>query len=165
MSLTATLCLDKTATVHRALSRQNAARLTCATAELNLIRKDRDADRRGRHRHRAPAPLPRPARHSAKMGSGLHHRPRAHGSGHTPPEIRNRQWSAVSGTVTLNWGQWTAQASPGTLTLRAEAADAENLQNIQDMLSTRLENFGKRENLTVTWQRGETPAVEPGQAG
>ena len=32
----------------------------------------------------------------------------------------------------MNWGQWTAQAAPGTLTLHAEAADQENLKRIQE---------------------------------
>jgi hypothetical protein len=50
------------------------------------------------------------------------------------------------------------------LTLRAEAADAENLQKIQDMLTTRLQGFGRREHLTVTWQPPGTPAAEPGHA-
>jgi len=44
------------------------------------------------------------------------------------------------------------QADPGMLRLHAEAADEASLQQIQDMLTTRLEKFGWREHLTVTWQ-------------
>ena len=57
------------------------------------------------------------------------------------------------------------QATPGTLTLRAEAADEASLRKIQDMLTTRLEKFGRREHLTVAWHSAATPAAEPGPAG
>ena len=66
--------------------------------------------------------------------------------------MKHAEWSATSGTVRLDWGGWTMQAGPGTLRLRAEAADEASLRRIQDMLTTRLENFGRREHLTVTWQ-------------
>ncbi len=102
--------------------------------------------------------LARLRKHAGKMGAHPGHRPRRHGSGGTPPEIRQAEWSGSSGTVILNWGQWTAQATAGMLRLRAEAADAENLQRIQDMLTTRLENFGRRDQLTVDWQLLEPPA-------
>ena len=108
--------------------------------------------------------LARLGKHAAKMGSGPRHRPRAHGGGQAPPRIETAEWSDTRGTVTLDWGRWTAEAVPGTLTLRAEAADAENLQKIQDMLTTRLQGFGRREHLTVTWQPPGTPAAEPGHA-
>lgn len=108
--------------------------------------------------------LTRLGKHAAKMGSGLRHRPRAHGGGQAPPGIQTAEWSDTRGTVTLSWGRWTAEALPGILTLRAEAADAENLQKIQDMLTTRLQSFGRREHLTVTWQPPGTPAAELGHA-
>lgn len=93
--------------------------------------------------------------HTGKMGTRDGHWPRRHGGG-APPEIRHAEWSATSGTVTLDWGQWTVRAAPGTLTLRAEAADEASLRKIRDMLTTRLENFGRREHLTVTWQPPRT---------
>lgn len=89
--------------------------------------------------------------HLGKMGTRLGHRPRRHGSG--MPEVRHAEWSGSTGTVILSWGQWTVQSTPGMLRLHAEAADAENLRKIQDMLTTRLENFGRREHLTVTWHQ------------
>jgi len=108
--------------------------------------------------------LVRLGKHAAKMGSGLGHRPRAHG-GQAPPQVEHAEWSATSGMVRLSRGGWTMQAAPGTLRLRAEAADQESLRQIQHMLTTRLEKFGRRENLTVTWQPAETPAAEYGEAG
>ena len=93
--------------------------------------------------------------HATKMGTHRGHRPRRHGIGSLPPEIQHTEWSGASGTVTMNWGQWTVRGGQGMLTLRAEAADAVNLKRIQDMLTTRLENFGRRERLTVTWEAAQ----------
>jgi hypothetical protein len=76
--------------------------------------------------------------------------------------VRHAEWSGTYGTVTLNWGRWTLQAVPGALTVRAEAADEENLRRIQDLLTARLESFGRREHLTVNWQ--QAPSGEPSQA-
>jgi hypothetical protein len=60
--------------------------------------------------------------------------------------------SGSEGTVSLDWGRWTMRASPGLLTLRAEAADEDSLRRIQDLLTARLQRFGRRERLTVNWQ-------------
>lgn len=109
--------------------------------------------------------LARLGNHAAKMGNGLGHRPRAHGGGQPPPRVEHAEWSATSGTVRLNCGRWTMQAAPGRLRLRAEAADQASLRQIQDMLTTRLEKFGRREHLTITWQPARAPAAEHDQAG
>lgn len=45
------------------------------------------------------------------------------------------------------------RALPGLLAVRAEAADEESLLRIQDLLTARLQKFGCREDLTVTWRR------------
>jgi hypothetical protein len=108
--------------------------------------------------------LARLGRHASKMGQQLGHRPRPH-NGQPPPEVRHAEWSGTHGTVSLDWGQWTMRVTPGTLTLRAEAADEASLHRIQDMLTTRLEKIGRREHLTVNWQPATTPGSEPGQAG
>jgi hypothetical protein len=56
------------------------------------------------------------------------------------------------GAVSLDWGRWTMRAFPGRLTVRAEAAGQESLRRIQDLLTARLQKFGRREHLTVNWQ-------------
>lgn len=110
--------------------------------------------------------LARLGKHAAKMGQHLGSRPRTHRGGQAgPPEMQHAEWSATSGTVRLNRGGWTMQAAPGILRLRAEADDEASLQRIQDMLTIRLEKFGRREQLTVRWRPAATPAGEPGQAG
>ena len=98
-------------------------------------------------------------KHASKMGG---HLPRGHDGGR-PPEIRHADCSATSGIVTLDGGRWTMQATPGTLRLRAEAGNQEDLQRIQDLLTARMEKIGRRDQLTVTWQPAEAPAA-PGEA-
>jgi hypothetical protein len=100
--------------------------------------------------------------HADRPGRHLRHRPRGQ-RGDAPPEVLRAEWSDTEGTVILNWGQWTLQAAGRTLTVRAEAADEHNLQRIQDLLTARLEGFGRREHLRVNWQRPPA-ASDPGPA-
>lgn len=69
--------------------------------------------------------------------------------------------SGTNGRLVLDWGQCTLQTAPGTLTLRAEAADEDSLAHIQDLVAGRLEKFGRREHLTVTWRRQEASHDAP----
>jgi hypothetical protein len=54
------------------------------------------------------------------------------------------------------------QASPGALALRAEAADQENLTRIQELVTARLERFGRREQLAVIWRQVPEPVDQDG---
>ena len=93
--------------------------------------------------------------HAGKMGTAgrrLGHRRPSRARGGAPPEVRRVECSGTEGTVSLDWGQWIMQAFPGRLTVRAEAADQESLRRIQDLLTSRLQKFGRREHLTVNWQ-------------
>jgi hypothetical protein len=104
---------------------------------------------------RAASYLARLCDHAGQMGQAGHrlrHRRAAHGRGDGPPGIRHVERGQTEATVTLNWGQWTMRARPGRLTVRAEAADQENLRRIKDLLTGRLETFGRREHLTVAWR-------------
>jgi hypothetical protein len=84
----------------------------------------------------------------------MRHRPRDHGGdGQPPPKVEHVEWSETSGMISFGWGQCTMQATPGTLTLRAKAADEESLQRVQGIVARDIERFGKRDLLTVTWQR------------
>ena len=99
--------------------------------------------------------------HAAKMGQAGHrlsHRPHADDRDGGPPEVRRVERSGTEATVSLDRGQWTMRALPGRLAIRAEAADQEDLRRIQDLLATRLEKFGHREHLTVTWQTATAEA-------
>ena len=95
--------------------------------------------------------------HAGKMGTAGHrigHRRPSHVPDDAPPEVGRVECSGTEGTVTLSWGQWTMRALPGLLAVRAEAADQENLRRIQDLLTARLQKFGRQERLTVNWQDG-----------
>lgn len=106
-------------------------------------------------------------RHFNHQGRHLPHRPRTHHGGewHAHPEGQAQvEWSETHGTVNFGWDQCTMQATPDTLTLRAEAADEETLQRIQGLLAGHLNRFGRRDDLTVNWQRPIAPAGQPGDA-
>ena len=109
--------------------------------------------------------LERVCGHAGKMGAAGHrlgHRPPSHARGGGPPEVRHVECSGTEGTVSLNCGQWTMRALPGLLAVRVEAADEQSLRRIEDLLTTRLQKFGRREHLMVTWRHPGTPAAEPG---
>jgi hypothetical protein len=55
------------------------------------------------------------------------------------------------------------QTSPDTLTLRAEAADEENLQRVQDLLAEHLDRFARRDHLEVKWHRPQGPTAQSGE--
>lgn len=103
--------------------------------------------------------------HVSKMGGHLRHQPRSHDGDGGPPEIRRAEWSETDGIVTLNWGELTMHATPGALTLRAEAGSEEDLRRIQDLVTARLEKIGRRDRLRVNWQAPETSAAQPGEVG
>lgn len=115
--------------------------------------------------------LVRLCQHISKItnkGPHLRHQGPSHlpGTTRTRPDMQaHAEWTETHGIVTFSWGKITLQASPGALTLHAEAADEENLRQVQDLIAGRLAKFGSREHLTVNWRRTETPAVQPRQVG
>ncbi len=106
--------------------------------------------------------------HAASMGAGGQHGSRMHlGNMLARPEAQvHADWSDTQGVVTFTpWGQCTITASAGTLTVRAEAVDEENLRRIQDIVARDLARFGRPDRLMVNWQRLESPSVQPSEAG
>jgi hypothetical protein len=97
-------------------------------------------------------------KHATKVGHGLRH---LHSRmAHARPEVLNVDWSNTHGTLDLSWGQCTLDADPTTLTVRVEADGEENLRRVQDLITADLERFGRREQVSVTWQQ-----VQPDEAG
>jgi hypothetical protein len=95
--------------------------------------------------------LTRLCQHAGKMRSRLGHQPRRH-SGGVLPEMRTVEWSDTGGSLVLSLGRCTLRAADDMLTIRAEASSVQNLAQIQELITRRLEGFGRRERLTVTWQ-------------
>lgn len=95
------------------------------------------------------------------------HRRRSHvaGGGHRRPRLPvHVEWSETHGTITFGEGKITMQASSGALILRADAADEQTLLQIQDLLTGLLDRFGRRDHLTVDWQRPGVQTVQPADA-
>lgn len=94
----------------------------------------------------------RPSRYLVQVCEHLRHVADAH------PEIDARvEWSDERGVINFGWARCTLHADHGILTLRAEAADEVSLQRVQQRLAERLEQFGRRDHLTVTWERPHAP--------
>jgi hypothetical protein len=80
------------------------------------------------------------------------------------PQMQARvEWSDDLGMISFGWGRCTLRADPGVLTLRAEAPDEDDLRRVEHRVADRLERFGRRDQLTVTWtppQDAEEPPAE-----
>lgn len=95
-------------------------------------------------------------RHARQMTQHRGHRRHIHSEDGASPEVQHVEWSDTEGIVRLNWGQWTIRATTDTLTVRAEAVNEDALRRIQDLVTGRLEQFGRREHLTVAWHRPQS---------
>ena len=78
-----------------------------------------------------------------------------------PPKVKHAEWSETRGSIDFGWGRCTLQANGDLLTLRAEAADEEDLQRVQDIITRDIERFGSREHLKVSWHRPDPPISAP----
>jgi hypothetical protein len=63
------------------------------------------------------------------------------------------EWSVDRGVISLGSGRCTLRAEPGVLTLRAEAAEDESLHQLEQRVADRIEQVGRRDRLTVTWEQ------------
>lgn len=97
-------------------------------------------------------------RHLGRMSRMRHRVPTGH-RGQAPPPVQHVDWTDSSGTIRFTHGTCTLQATPTALTLRVDADDEDNLRQLQDGITRRLETIGRRDHFTVDWQR---PARPPG---
>jgi hypothetical protein len=112
----------------------------------------------------------RPSRYLVQLcrhASSINHKilSRHAGQVRARPEVRHVEWTDTDGTLTFSWGRCAVQAGPDTLTVRAEAANEENLQGIQDLITRNLERFGRRDHLKVTWRRPVAPGAQASEGG
>jgi len=61
-------------------------------------------------------------------------------------------------TISFGDAAITLHASPRALILRAEAGSDESLQQAQELVAGLLARFGRRDQLSVTWQRAGAAA-------
>jgi hypothetical protein len=57
------------------------------------------------------------------------------------------------GSADFGWGTCTLHAEPQGLTLHVEARDLSMLERAQHVLAAHLQRFGRRDDLTVTWNQ------------
>src|SRR5437660_10049317 len=116
-----------------------------------------ETDRPGRYLTKRCQRLDNKGRHlGTGQGRLMRHRPGGHQGDHRRPGLAEQvqvEWSQTNGMVTFPGGQCAMRAGTGALMLRAEADDADTLGLIEDLISSHLGRFSRREPLTVTWQR------------
>src|SRR5258708_16833451 len=98
---------------NRSIPGTRKARTSMPTAEARI-----QTERPGRY-------LAQLCRHASQTGKHTRHRPRPLDGGDQAPEVQHVEWTDTYGVVSMSWGQWTIQASPDTLPVRAQAADEE----------------------------------------
>ena len=85
------------------------------------------------------------------------HAPTAHARGR-PAEPPRVAWTDIQGTVSFGDAAITLAANPSTLIVRAEAGSEDSLQQAQELVTGLLSRIGRRDRLTVTWQRAGAAA-------
>ena len=80
-------------------------------------------------------------------------RPRHRGPSHSgrPPQLRRVEYDDSHGLIEFASGTCTLRATSNELTIDLAAADANDLQQLEQLLFARLETIGRRDNLLVTW--------------
>lgn len=73
-------------------------------------------------------------------------------------------WSDDRGTVSVAGGRCTLRADRGVLVLRAEADDENSLHRLERRIAERLQQIGRRDRLTVTWNRVGAQAAQPARS-
>jgi hypothetical protein len=99
--------------------------------------------------------------HAAAMGGAHGHRPQMHDGDRerVRREIQVKaDWSETEGIVHFTpWGRCTLKAMETALELRVDATDDEKLMHIQEIITADMLRFGRRDQLTVSWRRIDTP--------
>jgi hypothetical protein len=93
--------------------------------------------------------------HSGQMSTlaRRHALPRGHGDGDgsAAPMPRHAEHSGADGIIDFGSGRCALHATGEDLVLSAEAGDQQQLRQIQEAITGRLERIGRRDRLTVTW--------------
>jgi hypothetical protein len=100
---------------------------------------------------RASRYLAQLGRHGRHLGQAVLQRAHGQHDGGGEPAPRLASWTSTDGVLDFGWGHCTLHASGDALTLRAEAGDQQQLEQIQDGITERLERIGRRDHLALTW--------------
>jgi hypothetical protein len=73
------------------------------------------------------------------------------------------EWTQDQGVISFGGGRCTLRATPGVLTLRAEASDAAGLQRVERRVAQRLKRLARNDRLTVTWAPTHGAVEMPGR--
>lgn len=77
-------------------------------------------------------------------------------AGQAHPQMQAHvEWSDDLGVISLDGGRCTLRALRGVLILRAEASDDATLRRLEQRVGGRLEQIGRRDQLTVTWTQDQ----------
>ena len=99
-------------------------------------------------------------RHASLMGR--HGPPHAGMDQGERPGRVDAEWSDEAGVITVvPWGRCTLRALPDALVVRVQAAEPEHRQRIQELIERNLSRFGRRDQLTVSWQDLAADTEEP----
>ena len=123
-----------------------------------------ETDRPGRYLTQVCQHLSNRGRHFGTGKGRMRHRPGGDRGNHPRPGAAEQvhvEWSETEGTVTFPGGQCVLRASGDALLLRAEAADTATLEFIENLMTSHLDRFSRREPLAVTWQRSEALTPQP----
>lgn len=107
---------------------------------------------------RATRYLTQLCKHATSMSGAQGHKPRIHLRGGLERREVHVQadWTNTLGTLTFTpWGQCILVADATTLNVHVEAKDEDSLQQIQDVITSDLERFGRRDRLAVNWHQGD----------
>lgn len=109
----------------------------------------------------APRYVAQLGKHATAMAGGRGHQMRRHdGNPLAGGEVTlHVEQSADRTTVTFDpWGRCTVHAELDRIALRIDAADEQNLQRIQQIITRDIERFGRREHLSLAWRHLDPPA-------
>jgi cytochrome P450 len=104
---------------------------------------------------RASRYLTQLCRHTTHIGA-LDHGDR-HGQSTAAPMPRHTDYSDTAGVIDFDRGRCTLNATDEELTLLAEADDQQDLRLIQGAITARLQQVGRRDQISVTWQSTSAP--------
>ncbi len=88
----------------------------------------------------------RSSRYLVQLCRHLDHQAQSH-----PDVDAHITWDENRGVADFGWGRVTLRADRSALTLCVEASDEEKLARVKGLVTDRLMQFGRRDQLTVTW--------------